>query len=85
MGNDIGAYDSCGHFCRYCYANTNRSNVINNLKNHFDDSPLLIGRIQDDDIVKESSAKSYRIKSEQISLFYEFYYLQKLKIIYILV
>ena len=69
MGNDIGAYDSCGHFCRYCYANTNRSNVINNLKNHFDDSPLLIGRIQDDDIVKESSAKSYRIKSEQISLF----------------
>ena len=22
LGTDIGAYDTCGHLCRYCYANT---------------------------------------------------------------
>ena len=26
--NDIGAYDSCGHLCRYCYANTNKRVVF---------------------------------------------------------
>ncbi len=22
LGNDVGQYDTCGHFCRYCYANS---------------------------------------------------------------
>ena len=27
---DIGAYDTCSHFCRYCYANTSREAVLRN-------------------------------------------------------
>lgn len=69
MGNDIGAYDSCGHLCRYCYANTNKRIVFQNMKNHFDDSPLLIGKVEEGDIIYEKDCKSYQIKTEQLQLF----------------
>lgn len=29
---DIGAYDSCPHFCLYCYANSSREAVLNKIK-----------------------------------------------------
>ena len=29
---DIGAYKSCKHFCKYCYANYGEKQVLNNLK-----------------------------------------------------
>ena len=31
LHGDIGAYDTCSHFCRYCYANTNQAAVRQNL------------------------------------------------------
>lgn len=39
---DIGAYNSCLHKCRYCYANTN-SLVASNYKKHSKTSSCLIG------------------------------------------
>ena len=50
---DIGVYNSCGHFCKYCYANYDEDKVNHNFKNHNPNSSLLIGNLESDDIIKE--------------------------------
>lgn len=66
MGNDIGAYNTCGHFCKYCYANDNKALVIDNIKKHNENSPFLIGNIKIGDKITEAKQKSWII-NEQIS------------------
>lgn len=49
---DIGDYNSCMHMCKYCYANYDEKAVSNNFERHDDNSSLLIGTIQNDDVIK---------------------------------
>jgi hypothetical protein len=48
---DIGAYNSCPHFCRYCYANSDHPRVQRNFLAHRPDSPLLYGDLLPEDRV----------------------------------
>ena len=67
MGNDIGSYDSCGHLCKYCYANSNKRLVKENMKKHIETSPFLIGKEEPGDKVTEAKQKSWIIDDGQIS------------------
>lgn len=49
---DIGEYNSCMHMCKYCYANYDEKAVSSNFERHDDNSSLLIGSIQSDDVIK---------------------------------
>ena len=49
---DIGDYNSCMHMCKYCYANYDEKAVSSNFERHDDNSSLLIGSVQSDDVIK---------------------------------
>ena len=69
LGNDIGAYNTCPHLCKYCYANANAGLVKENIKKHIPTSPFLIGKEESGDKITEAKQQSW-IKDEenQISL-----------------
>ena len=67
LGSDIGAYNTCPHLCRYCYANYDEQTVCQNYVNHNPHSPLLIGNVHPEDIIHEAEQKSWI--DGQMSLF----------------
>lgn len=59
LGADIGAYDTCGHLCRYCYANSNAERVRRNLAQHDPSSPILCGSVAPDDVIRDAVQESW--------------------------
>ena len=59
LSGDIGQYDTCGHLCRYCYANADADHVRKNMRQHDPESPLLIGHVMPEDKIHDSEQKSW--------------------------
>ena len=66
LGSDIGAYNTCAHFCRYCYANYDRETVLANRRLHDPESPLLVGHLMPQDKVRSANQVSW--KTGQLTL-----------------
>lgn len=63
---EVGTYDTCRNGCVYCYANHSQQAIDRNIQNYDVNSPILCGRITEEDKITERKVSS--LKDGQLKL-----------------
>jgi len=65
---DLGIFNTCKHFCTYCYANFSRNSILKNAKRYDVNSPLLCSRfdLEKDEIRIREKDGSIKLDKEAI-------------------
>lgn len=66
LGNDIGAYHTCAHGCRYCYATTDHEQARLFQRKHDAKSPMLLGDFTPQDTHHDAKMVSYIRRQQQL-------------------
>lgn len=57
---EVGSYDTCQNGCKYCYANLSDEKVRESVRLYDVNSPLLCGKVGDNDKITERKVKSLK-------------------------
>ncbi len=69
VSKEIGAHNTCGNGCVYCYANYSSNSVKKNMEKYDPNSPILCDRIEDGEPVKDAAdMRPLVVKDGQMSL-----------------
>lgn len=69
---DIGQYNTCKHFCAYCYANYNHEWVMDNCAAYDVHSQLLIGKLHGDEKITVRDMRSVKCEDSEAQLKFHF-------------
>ncbi len=65
----MGAYNTCPHGCKYCYANEDHKLAYERFKTHNPNSDILFGTIKDTDTVTQAKQVKLFRKNDELTLF----------------